>query len=248
MTLAPARRARDERSRAMLISELFYSLQGEGTLTGVPSVFIRTSGCNLRCRWCDTPYASWDPEGTEMSPAAIMEALTQWPAARHAVLTGGEPMIARGIHDLAAALRAAGFHITIETAGTIAPDGIACDLASLSPKLAHATPRPGEADDAWIRRHDAARRRPEVLRAWHAHTTCQWKFVIDSHADLDEMHALMAETGCAVAPWEILLMPEGRSAEELAARSAWLSDVCLRTGHRFCQRLHIALYGNRRGT
>ena len=104
----------------MLISEIFYSVQGEGELTGVPSVFIRTSGCNLRCRWCDTPYASWNPEGTEMSIDQILAEVEKHPAA-HVVLTGGEPMVARGIHELAARLRAVGKHITIETAGTIAP-------------------------------------------------------------------------------------------------------------------------------
>src|SRR6187397_86153 len=99
----------------MLISEIFYSIQGEGMLTGVPSVFVRTSGCNLRCRWCDTMYASWKPEGGEMSVAEILSAVEQWPG-RHVVLTGGEPMVARGIRELAEALRARGMHITVETA------------------------------------------------------------------------------------------------------------------------------------
>ena len=89
----------------MLISETFYSLQGEGELTGVPSVFVRTSGCNLRCAWCDTPYASWNPEGEQRSVAQIVAAVRSHAAARHVVLTGGEPMIAKGIHELAARLR-----------------------------------------------------------------------------------------------------------------------------------------------
>jgi tRNA (guanine-N1)-methyltransferase len=74
----------------MLISEIFYSVQGEGELTGVPSVFVRTSGCNLRCNWCDTMYASWSPEGTEMSIAEIVDEVAEHPA-QHCVLTGGEP-------------------------------------------------------------------------------------------------------------------------------------------------------------
>ena len=116
----------------MKISEIFFSIQGEGELTGVPSVFVRTSGCNLRCRWCDTPYASWRPEGQAMEVPEILEEVGKFPA-RHVVLTGGEPMIARDIHALAAGLREAGYHITIETAGTVAPAGIACDLASICP-------------------------------------------------------------------------------------------------------------------
>ena len=88
----------------MLISEIFFSLQGEGELAGVPSVFVRTSGCNLRCNWCDTPYASWNPEGTAMTVEEIVTAVGRFPA-RHAVLTGGEPMIAPGIKELAARLK-----------------------------------------------------------------------------------------------------------------------------------------------
>src|SRR5512133_3774708 len=102
----------------MLISEIFYSIQGEGELTGVPSVFVRTSGCNLRCSWCDTPYTSWNPEGSDMTVPAIISAVNEFPA-RHAVVTGGEPMIARGVADLTQALHKAGLHITIETAGTV---------------------------------------------------------------------------------------------------------------------------------
>jgi 7-carboxy-7-deazaguanine synthase len=74
------------------IAELFYSLQGEGALVGVPSVFIRTSGCNLRCSWCDTPYTSWQPEGNELSIEQILDEVKAHPA-RHVVVTGGEPMI-----------------------------------------------------------------------------------------------------------------------------------------------------------
>ncbi|MED5418223.1 MAG: 7-carboxy-7-deazaguanine synthase QueE, partial [Verrucomicrobiota bacterium] len=123
----------------MLVAEIFYSIQGEGLLAGVPSVFVRTSGCNLRCRWCDTPYASWEPEGETLSVEDIMDRVGEHPAT-HVVLTGGEPMMAKGIYDLARQLKASGYHLTIETAGTIEPEGIVCDLASLSPKLADSTP------------------------------------------------------------------------------------------------------------
>ena len=149
----------------MLNSEIFYSVQGEGILTGVPSVFVRTSGCNLRCRWCDTPYASWQPEGTQLTEEAIISAVQAHPT-HHVVLTGGEPMLAPGMPSLAAKLKDLGYHLTIETAGTIAPSGIACDLASLSPKLANSTPLPTEADDTWRARHEATRWQPEIIRQW----------------------------------------------------------------------------------
>ena len=233
---------------AMLISEIFHSIQGEGILTGVPSIFIRTSGCNLRCRWCDTPYASWQPEGAEMSVAEIMVRVAEWPS-RHVVLTGGEPMVARGIRELAAALAGQGKHLTIETAGTIAPEGIACDLASLSPKLRHSTPRAGEIEAGWIERHERLRLQPEVLRAWLDHGgDYQLKFVVSSEADLLEIRALLTELERAVPADRVLLMPEGRSVAELRERAAWLVEVCKATGHRYCQRLHIELFGNTRAT
>ena len=88
----------------MRIAEIFYSIQGEGILAGVPSIFIRTSGCNLRCHWCDTPYASWKPEGPEMSIEEILKKISGWDC-NHIVLTGGEPMIAPDLPELATALR-----------------------------------------------------------------------------------------------------------------------------------------------
>src|SRR2546421_2517051 len=101
----------------MKLSELFYSIQGEGKLTGVPSVFVRASGCNLRCTWCDTPYASWHPEGEDVPVEQIVRRIAEYPA-RHVVVTGGEPMIMPDIAPLCAALKARGNHITIETAAT----------------------------------------------------------------------------------------------------------------------------------
>src|ERR1700690_3084244 len=103
----------------MHIAEIFYSIQGEGSLIGVPSVFVRTSGCNLRCSWCDTPYASWRPEGEELATDEILRRAGEYAAARHVVLTGGEPMIAPGIVELSRRLRERGLHITFETAGTV---------------------------------------------------------------------------------------------------------------------------------
>src|SRR3954447_5882164 len=98
----------------MKLSELFYSIQGEGKLVGVPSVFVRASGCNLRCVWCDTPYASWNPEGPERSVEEIVADVETF-GAKHVVLTGGEPMIMGDVGELAEALRSRGRHITVET-------------------------------------------------------------------------------------------------------------------------------------
>jgi 7-carboxy-7-deazaguanine synthase len=231
----------------MRISEIFYSIQGEGELTGVPTIFIRTSGCNLRCRWCDTPYASWNPEGEEMSIEDIIKEVKKHPA-RHCVLTGGEPMVARGIKELAAALRAKGQHITIETAGTVSPEGIACDLASLSPKLSNSTPTANEIDQAWIQRHEQTRLRPEILRAWLAAGNYQLKFVYTQASDLDEIDALIESIGIPVPASKVLLMPEGTDEAHIASRQRELVSLCTQRGNRYCDRLHIRLFGNIKGT
>src|SRR5438477_971581 len=123
-------------STRMKIAEIFYSVQGEGGLVGVPSIFVRTSGCNLRCSWCDTPYTSWNPEGADLSIPEILDRTAQFGAARHVVLTGGEPMIAPGIIELSERLHERGLHVTVETAGTVFTP-VACDLMSISPKLSN---------------------------------------------------------------------------------------------------------------
>jgi len=231
----------------MLISEIFHSLQGEGQLAGVPSVFVRTSGCNLRCNWCDTPYASWNPEGTPMETGAIVAEIEKHPA-KHVVLTGGEPMIAPEIHELAFQLQERGHHITIETAATVRPRGIACDLASLSPKLAHSAPD-ARLDDTWRRKHAELRWQPEVVADWIAAAPdYQLKFVVSSEADVAEIEGMLRETECVIPPHKVLLMPEGVTVEALRARAGWLGGLCKARGYRYAPRLHIELYGNRRGT
>lgn len=231
----------------MRISEIFHSIQGEGELTGVPSVFVRTSGCNLRCSWCDTPYASWNPEGEEMTVDNIVDQVLAYPCS-HVVLTGGEPMVAKGIHDLATRLKQAGKHITIETAGTIAPDGIACDLASLSPKLANSTPSAELAGTAWVERHEKTRLQPEILRQWVDSYPFQLKFVVSDEPQLAEIEQLLLLLDRSIPNSKTLLMPEGVTVETLVSRRTWLIAACKERGYRYCQRLHIDLFGNTRAT
>src|SRR5580658_5308989 len=111
-TLHGARWGRIERVK---IAEIFYSIQGEGKRSGVPSVFVRASGCNLRCVWCDTPYASWNPEGNDLAIDQIISEVEKF-SARDVVVTGGEPMVMPQINELCERMSHAGRFITIETA------------------------------------------------------------------------------------------------------------------------------------
>ena len=222
----------------MKIAEIFYSIQGEGSLAGVPSVFVRSSGCNLRCSWCDTPYTSWRPEGTEMPIDAILSEVGQFPA-RHAVVTGGEPMIARGIGELTAGLRAAGMHVTIETAGTVFSD-VSCDLMSISPKLANSIPE-GE----WARQHDRLRIQSDVLQRLMRVCGYQLKFVVAAPGDLDEIREIVKITNAETD--RVILMPEGTDPVRHREKAAWIAEICKAEGFRYGPRLHVDIWGDRRG-
>ena len=113
----------------MRVAEIFRSIQGEGLLVGTPSTFVRLSGCNLRCSWCDTKFASWEPEGDSLTVDQIVnkvESLVPMNerVQHHVVITGGEPMIFKaqgdGIKELVFELRKYGHHVTISlVSGTL---------------------------------------------------------------------------------------------------------------------------------
>jgi len=225
----------------MRLAELFHSIQGEGKLAGVPSVFIRASGCNLRCVWCDTPYASWEPEGEDVPVERIIRQVGQYPA-RHVVVTGGEPLIMPDVQDLCAALRQRGLHVTVETAATVYKP-LDLDLASLSPKLANSTPAGRHAQ-----MHERLRLNlPVIQRFIDESPEFQLKFVVTGESDLQEIDGILG----GLRNWrneDVLLMPEGTDAATLRGRGAWVVEVCKRRGFRYCPRLHVELYGHRRGT
>jgi 7-carboxy-7-deazaguanine synthase len=226
----------------MRISEIFFSIQGEGALVGVPSVFVRTSGCNLRCTWCDTPYTSWSPEGTDLTIEQIVKQVGQY-GASHVVVTGGEPMIAPEIVSLTQQLKCLKQHITIETAGTVlAP--VECDLMSVSPKLANSTPIERDAG-RWAAQHDRLRFQPEVLRRLIASYPYQLKFVITRPEDLAEVENIIDDLNAERD--RVLLMPEGTDPQSIRSRSLDLVEICKQKNFRFSPRLHIELWGNRRG-
>jgi 7-carboxy-7-deazaguanine synthase len=171
-------------------------------------------------------------------------------------------MIAPDLPELATVLKKQKKHITIETAGTILPNSIPCDLASISPKLSNSTPSL-ERNPAWAKKHEATRLQPEVISEWIRKYPFQLKFVVSSENDLAEIKHLLSRLETFVAPPrqsvrgeegppvpldQILLMPEGIDVKKLATRSLWLVDICKREGFRFCPRLQIELFGHTRGT
>ena len=228
----------------MKVSEVFCSIQGEGKLMGLPSAFVRVSGCNLRCSWCDSPYASWQPQGQDMTIDDILQRVAAFPT-RHVVLTGGEPMIMPDLPHLCAALKATGYHLTLETAATVYTP-VHIDLASISPKLANSTPAdpPGS---QFARMHEQQRLNPPVIQQFiDASPDFQLKFVVSSENDLPEIQQILASLR-GWRPADVLLMPEGTHPATLVQRAPWIVEACKQTGYRYCPRLHIQLYGHRRG-
>jgi 7-carboxy-7-deazaguanine synthase len=226
----------------MKYSEIFYSLQGEGQLLGVPSVFFRTSGCNLRCTWCDTPYTSWEPENKDISVAQAVKQITQF-GVEHVVISGGEPCLQKKeLMQLCEQLAAAGHHITLETNATIFVPVIA-HLISMSPKLSHSTPSHAP---NWAIIHERERLQFEPMRRFLAHYPCQVKFVIHDANDVAAVQQLQAEL--PIPRQAIMLMPEGRTEAEVNTRQHWLAELCKKQGYRYSPRLHLTIWGNQRGT
>jgi 7-carboxy-7-deazaguanine synthase len=231
----------------MRISEIFRSLQGEGRLTGTDCAFVRACGCNLRCGYCDTAYASWSPEGPEMSLAEILERLENLSIPgprRHLVLTGGEPMLFEELVPLGKTLKEGGWHITIETSGTCYLP-VACDLMSISPKLSNSTP-PASRDPRILARHEAQRHDPRVIRRLIDEYDYQLKFVIGTPADCREVEEYLAAMP-EIDRRRTMLMPQGIELAELEEIASWLEPYCVEHQLTFCPRKHIEWFGSGRG-
>jgi len=161
----------------------------------------------------------------------------------YVVLTGGEPMIQEEIPQLTEGLKKLGLHITIETSGTqYAP--VKCDLMSISPKLANSTPVEREGG-RWAKQHDRLRLQKSTLKKLMKDYEYQLKFVVQAPEDMDEIRKLVEDLRARKN--RVVLMPEGTDPAVLHERSLWLIEICKRENYRFTPRLHIDLYGNRRG-
>jgi organic radical activating enzyme len=237
--------------------EIFATVQGEGINTGIPTVFIRLSLCNLRCRWCDTSY-TWNWEGTtfkhkdmktgknvkycpkkeiiELTSIEVMEYISKvsGPNIHHVVITGGEPLMHRSseaFKHLLMLLKSAGYHIEIETNGTLIPDAYVASLIdqfNVSPKL----------ENSGNSVH--ARQKDKVYKFFAQCPNTYFKFVVTGKADLDEIFKLQALYNITAA--KILLMPEGRTDKETQARAQEIVELCKQNGYRFCNRLHVWIW------
>jgi 7-carboxy-7-deazaguanine synthase len=239
------------------INEVFESLQGEGKLAGVPSLFVRTSGCNLRCWYCDSYHTSWEPTHGWVEVDDVLDEVRNT-AVDHVVVTGGEPMIHDEIESLLARLDDAGYHVTVETNGTVHRD-THIDLASISPKLASSTPtpdRPPAGGDAsvggWEEKHDRERIDLAALSGLVEDYPFQLKFVVTERADVEEATALVTRLREAadvrIRDEDVLLMPEGTTREQVANTRTLTAELALEYGYRYTPRLHVDLWNDAPGT
>jgi 7-carboxy-7-deazaguanine synthase len=225
----------------MWIAETFQSVQGEGRYAGTPSLFIRTSGCNLRCWFCDTPYTSWEPEGEQRTAESLLDEVRSADC-EHVVITGGEPLLVPQLVPFTRSIAELGRLITIETAGTVDLP-VTAGLMSISPKLANSTPD----HPVWRERHDRRRHRPEVIRRLTRQYDYQLKFVIDKPGDVADVESYLAVFP-HITPDNVYLMPQARDREPLREKNAWLEPLAASRGWQVSPRLHIELFGNTRGT
>jgi len=235
------------------INELFQSLQGEGRLAGVPSVFVRTSGCNLRCWFCDSYHTSWEPTHDWFTVDDVLAAVEEYDA-DHVVLTGGEPLIHDSSADLLERLADRGYHTTVETNGTVVPDA-PIDLASVSPKLASSTPtadRDPDGDGEWADRHEERRLDVPTLAELVETYDTQLKFVVTGREDMAEIERLVERlrdsASARVRDDDVLLMPEGQTRDQLESTRKTVADLSLEYGYRYTPRLHVDLWNDAPGT
>lgn len=229
---------------SLRISETFETIQGEGRYAGAPSLFIRTSGCNLRCWWCDTPYTSWKPEG-EFTTLVDLRALIKNSRSGHVVLTGGEPMLFPWqLSELILCARAYGKRTTIETNGTRFDQQVNPDLWSVSPKLRSSAPQKGSERDLHLRNLVDAKF-VEFVSQSKLHDNVQFKFVIQNTHDIWQVEKLIRLH--AIPEDAVWAMPESRTTAEAIERGQWLAEECKTRGWNLCLRQHVILWGNRRG-
>jgi len=249
------------------------TIQGEGKLAGVPSLFVRLAGCNLRCIWtlpdgtlsrCDTPYASFDNNAHQVLTVEETFDLIRFNTAhlKHIVITGGEPLLQhKALAGLLEKIKdETDLHVSIETNGTLFSEDVAryTDLFSLSPKLSDSDPmqeklaRFGLNPSGPALYHAEKRRSIGILQQFIDHCRkeqkeFQLKFVTGRESDASEIRKDFLGQLKGWQPDDILLMPVGANEEELKATSAMVLKTAIRNGWRFSPRMHIDLFGSQPG-
>jgi len=234
--------------------EIFHTLQGEGISMGMPAVFVRSSLCNLHCTWCDTNYtwnwvgSPWQHESAEKFtkkdylialPAEEVARLISAYPCKNIIITGGEPLLQQPAWEemiLILLELDPHYRFEVETNGTQIPtDMMQQNITqwNISPKLSNSG------------NNDTLRLNANALGHF-ANTENAWfKFVIQDEQDLTEVQLL--ETTYSLPKNKILLMPEGRTEQALQAKRLWLADICRDQNYRYSDRLHIQLWGSKRG-
>jgi len=240
-------------------------LQGEGKYVNVPSLFIRTSGCNLRCIFsnkngkpntCDTPYSSFKPDQNIMNLDVVANIIrNNIGNIKHLVITGGEPFLqSNPLVELLDLIKDLNLYITIETNGTIYDNDLVlkADLISLSPKLESSNPTWLKQDvfgiklsEAIMSKHYIIRYNLEVLKKFcNSAKQVQLKFVITCQEDLNEViEKYYNPLNGLVNSTDIYLMPEGITEKEIQEKSMWLMEECIKNGFTFCPRMHVLYFG-----
>lgn len=252
------------------IIEVFTSIQGEGRYVGEPSIFIRLSGCNLRCCFkdtiCDTSYSSFHPEKGHLNIDDVFKEITDHPNVRSIVITGGEPMLYReGVEDLIAYIEMVmqdDYFVTVETNGTQPPcNDTLVDLYSISPKLSTSVPVPGKVYKALNGKeymftqkecdhYNKERYNPAATAALMDMSDFQLKFVYSGPESIDSIMGFLCDLdtlGARFEPGNIMLMPEGTTNELLTKNAQEAVRYCIDHGWTLCDRLHIRIWGDKRG-
>lgn len=235
----------------MRICEEYASVQGEGKYIGVPSYFIRTVGCQLRCAWknkdgtitiCDTPYTSWDSEsGYDLDLSHTLSSINK--NIKHIVITGGEPTLQKDLKDIVNSFIDRGYVVTIETNGIIHIDGIDRAFISLSPKLSSTYAQHIDSREYIL--HRTNNKFIEGTSKWIKSNDYQLKFVVNDESDIVEINDIVKKLG--ISSDKVYLMPQGISTEQLKEKEMLIFNACLEFGYNFSSRLHINLFGYRRG-
>lgn len=222
------------------LNEMFCSLQGEGGLSGVCSVFLRLGGCPLRCKWCDTKYAWSENSDVPYSLDQIKEFIMAQPSG-HIVVTGGEPMVHEKLKSLIDFLAGSGLHITIETSGIEYIGGLKCDLMSISPKLSNSIPNDEDDKKGYL---DTCLKVDTIKKLMQDYDY-QLKFVVDDQGDLDEIAELVEKLEPDAD--KVMLMPQAITPVEYLQKAKWVADACVKSGFRFSPRLQVLLWDGKKG-